>query len=167
MVLAVRRPESFGLVAARMQGKLSAAEFGQSDARERREGKVSYVQIQFAVMIEAVENHMPQVIVVDASAIVEVLLRDHLIACSQRTERIVSRYWWKGSLEQAEEWLVFLKTRADLASEVINTVVRYHPYETPEVITFPIVGGAPGYLAWIDTVTSRGVVRGRDGASGS
>lgn len=116
---------------------------------------MSYVQIQFAI------NDVEM-----ADAIVEVLLRDHLIACGQRSERIVSRYWWKGSFEQAEEWLVFLKTRADLASEVIEAVVRRHPFETPEVITLPIVGGAPGYLAWIDTVTSRGVVRRGDGASG-
>jgi periplasmic divalent cation tolerance protein len=104
---------------------------------------VSYVQIQFA--IDDVEK---------ADAIVEALLRDHLIACSQRTERILSRYWWKGSLEQAAERLVFLKTRAELASKVIETVLKHHPYETPEIIVLPIVGGALGYLAWIEAATS-------------
>lgn len=82
------------------------------------------------------------------------MLRDHLVACSQRTERIISRYWWEDSVEQAEEWLVLLKTRAELASAVIDAVVAHHPYETPEVITLPIAGGASGYLAWIDSVTS-------------
>src|ERR1039458_729221 len=104
---------------------------------------MSYVQIQFAI------NDLEI-----ADSIIEILLRDHLVACSQRTERIVSRYWWKDSVEQVEEWFVYLKTRAELASAVIDAVVTHHPYETPEVITLPISGGAPGYLAWIDSVTS-------------
>ena len=48
-----------------------------------------------------------------ADAIVGSLLARHLVACGQRTGPVTSRYWWNGSLEQAEEWLVLLKTRRD------------------------------------------------------
>jgi periplasmic divalent cation tolerance protein len=104
---------------------------------------MSYVQVQFALDDSSI-----------ADRIIESLLRDHLVACGQRTGRVISRYWWRDSLEQAEEWLVLLKTRADLAPRVVGEVVRQHPYETPEVIVLPISGGSPGYLEWIDSVTS-------------
>ena len=48
-----------------------------------------------------------------------------------------------------DEWLVLLKTRADLAERVVDAVVDAHPYETPEVVTLDITGGAAGYLDWI------------------
>jgi periplasmic divalent cation tolerance protein len=104
---------------------------------------VPHVQIQFA--IDDPER---------ADAIVEHLLAAHLIACGQRTGPIHSRYWWKGRREEADEWLVLMKTRADLAAAVVDAVTLHHPYETPEVVTLELVGGAPGYLAWIDEVTA-------------
>ena len=104
---------------------------------------MNYVQVQFAVDDPSI-----------ADRIVEALLRDHLVACGQRTGPVLSRYWWRDSLEQAQEWLVLLKTRADLAPRVVGEVTRHHPYEIPEVIVLPISGGSPRYLEWIDTVTS-------------
>jgi periplasmic divalent cation tolerance protein len=104
---------------------------------------MSYVQVQFAIDDSSI-----------ADGIIESLLQDHLVACGQRTGRVTSRYWWRDSLEQAEEWLVLLKTRVDLAPQVVDAVARQHPYETPEVIVLPIAGGLSGYLEWIHTVTA-------------
>ena len=84
-----------------------------------------------------------------ADEIVTFLLERHLVACGQRIGPMVSRYWWEGSLEQAEEWLVLLKTRAELAARVTDAIVAVHPYQTPEVITVPIVEGSESYRAWI------------------
>ena len=89
-----------------------------------------------------------------ADAIVDSLLADHLVACGQRLGPMTSRYWWEGRREQADEWLVLLKTRAELAPAVQAAVIERHPYETPEVITVELTGGAPDYLAWIDEVTA-------------
>ena len=82
------------------------------------------------------------------------LLVERLVACGQRVGPVVSRYWWRGTLERADEWLVLLKTRAELASVVVDAVVAAHPYETPEVVVLGLEGGAPGYLAWIDEITA-------------
>ncbi|HEV3131977.1 MAG TPA: divalent-cation tolerance protein CutA [Acidimicrobiales bacterium] len=101
------------------------------------------MQIQFAIDDAA-----------RGDSIVESLLAAHLIACGQRTGPMTSRYWWGGSVEQAEEWLVILKTRSELASRVIDAVVSKHPYEVPEVVAVPILDGSRAYLAWIDKVTS-------------
>ncbi len=104
---------------------------------------MSHVQVQFAIDDPGT-----------ADSIIESLLSDHLVACGQRTAPITSRYWWNGQLEQAEEWLVLLKTRTELASPVIEEIVRAHPYETPEVVVLAITDGARPYLQWIDEVTA-------------
>jgi periplasmic divalent cation tolerance protein len=89
-----------------------------------------------------------------ADEIVGSLLAQRLVACGQRTGPVVSRYWWKDSLERAEEWLILLKTRAELTDRVTEAIVEAHPYETPEVIAVAITQGSPGYLDWIGEVTA-------------
>jgi len=104
---------------------------------------MNHVQIQFAIDDPA-----------RGDSIVGSLLAAHLIACGQRTGPMTSRYWWGGCVEQAEEWLVLLKTRSELAPRVIDAVLSSHPYEVPEVVALPILDGSPAYLAWIDEVTA-------------
>ncbi len=103
---------------------------------------MGHVQVQFA--LDDPER---------ADAIVEELLAGRLVACGQRLGPVVSRYRWRGATERAEEWLVLVKTRAELADRVVSAVVAAHPYETPEVLVLGVAGGAPGYLAWIDAET--------------
>jgi periplasmic divalent cation tolerance protein len=104
---------------------------------------VDLVQIQFAI-------DDPEA----ADAIVEQLLSERLVACGQRTGPMVSRFWWRGSIEWADEWLVVLKTRADLRDQVIGAVLDLHPYETPEVVALAIAASGPGYLDWVAEVTA-------------
>jgi len=106
---------------------------------------INCVQIQFAIDDIA-----------RADMIVESLLTRRLVACGQRTGPMTSRYRWKGSLEQSEEWLVLLKTRADLAERVVEEILRDHPYETPEVVAVSITHGSAGYLEWIAESTAGG-----------
>ncbi len=87
-------------------------------------------------------------------AILDSLLADGMVACGQTMGPIVSRYWWDGSLQESEEWMVLLKTRTELSARVIDAIVARHPYDTPEVVVLPIVDGARGYLRWIDEVTA-------------
>ncbi len=103
---------------------------------------MTFVQIQFS--IDDPDR---------ADAIVAALLESRLVACGQRLGPLVSNYRWRGALVRADEWLILLKTRADLAGAVVDAVVDAHPYETPEVLTFEIAGGAAGYLAWIGEST--------------
>ena len=99
---------------------------------------MSCVQIQFAIDDPA-----------KADEIVASLLTERIVACGQRIGPMISRYWWKGSLEDAEEWLVLLKTSSELTSQVTDAIVKCHPYETPEVIALAIIDGSPEYLDWI------------------
>lgn len=103
---------------------------------------MSHVQIQFTIDDPA-----------RADGIVEQLLEDRLVACGQRLGPVVSRYWWEGALERAEEWLVLVKTRGDLASAVTDAIVAAHPYDNPEVVVVALAAGSTRYLSWIDGVT--------------
>ncbi len=86
-----------------------------------------------------------------ADEIAVALLDRHLIACGQLLGPIVSRYWWKHEQEEASEWLVLLKTRTELSDAVVQVITEMHPYETPEVIVLPVIGGSETYLEWVES----------------
>ncbi|MET9180572.1 divalent-cation tolerance protein CutA [Kitasatospora aureofaciens] len=76
------------------------------------------------------------------------VVRERLAACAQ-VYPVRSVYWWEGEVQDAEEWRIDLKTRAELADRLAGFVAARHPYDTPEVIAVPVVSGSPGYLRWV------------------
>ena len=83
------------------------------------------------------------------------LVVDHrLAACAQVGGPITSTYRWQGKIETAEEWVVFMKTTAGRADQLITRVRAEHSYDTPEIIATPIVAGNPGYLDWMSAETA-------------
>ena len=85
----------------------------------------------------------------EARLIADALLEARLAACVQVVGPVQSRYWWRGMLESAEEWLCLVKTTAARSADAVAEIGRVHSYETPEITVTPIVDGAPAYLAWI------------------
>ncbi|WP_373501087.1 divalent-cation tolerance protein CutA [Desulfococcus sp.] len=88
----------------------------------------------------------------DAEGLAAGILEKRLAACVQLSE-ITSFYVWKGTLNQAPEVLLLIKTRQDLYPMLETHVVRHHPYEVPEIVRVPIEDGLKAYLGWIDEVT--------------
>ncbi|MBO3769185.1 MAG: divalent-cation tolerance protein CutA [Candidatus Brockarchaeota archaeon] len=86
----------------------------------------------------------------DALKIARILLEKRLAACFQIIGPMKSLYWWKGRIEEAEEWLCLIKSRDDVYEELEKTIKENHPYEIPEIIAIPIVYGSRSYLEWID-----------------
>ena len=82
--------------------------------------------------------------------IIDALISERLAACVQ-VFPIQSHYHWKGEIECQTEKLAFIKTKSSLFSEVQESIVANHTYETPEVIQLPIESGFPAYLNWINT----------------
>ncbi len=66
-----------------------------------------------------------------------------------------SHYWWKGRLETSSETLLILKTRPDRVSDVIAAINELHPYDTPELVSLPVVQSAPAYAAWVSAACAR------------
>jgi len=91
----------------------------------------------------------------DARKITEIVVGRRLAACVQVVGPIRSTYWWRGKIEDAEEWLCLMKTRKELYDELEAAIKSVHPYEEPEIIAVPIVEGSKGYLRWIEEETSK------------
>jgi periplasmic divalent cation tolerance protein len=86
----------------------------------------------------------------DAKRIARILLEARLAACIQVVGPISSLYWWKGKIEEDEEWLCIIKSRKDLYKELEKTIRKNHPYEVPEIIAIPIISGNRNYLKWMN-----------------
>jgi periplasmic divalent cation tolerance protein len=88
-----------------------------------------------------------------AAKLVRLILEARLAACIQ-TVPIRSDYWWAGRLESAAEVLLLIKTRATLVRKLTTFIRRHHPYEVPEIVSLPVAGGLPAYLAWVTRSTA-------------
>jgi len=85
----------------------------------------------------------------DAERLARGAVEARLAACAQVIGPIASVYWWEGEVDQAEEWLVLLKTSAALFDRLRDHLVEQHSYDVPEVLATPIVAGHAAYLAWL------------------
>src|SRR3954452_6436345 len=84
-----------------------------------------------------------------ARKIATLVLQARLAACVNIVPGIESHYWWQGKLERSAEVLMILKTTRAQLTELEAIVIRHHPYDTPEVISFPLETGNAKYVDWI------------------
>jgi periplasmic divalent cation tolerance protein len=80
-------------------------------------------------------------------------VRARVAACAQVVGPIASVYWWEGKIDEAQEWLVLFKTTAARSDALVAHLRSLHSYEVPEIISTPVTGGNPAYLAWITDET--------------
>lgn len=85
----------------------------------------------------------------DAKKLANQLLEAKLGACCS-IEKIESLYRWKGKIETAEEYQLTVKTKETLVKDLESFILKNHPYETPQIIIVPILGGSRDYLNWLD-----------------
>ncbi len=79
-------------------------------------------------------------------------MEEKLAACVN-IHPIKSIYRWEGSIQEEGEVAMFVKTKAELADEVIARVKELHSYEVPCIVSLPIAKGYPDYLKWIKEST--------------
>ncbi len=77
------------------------------------------------------------------------LVAERLAACVNVVPGLRSIYRWDGEIQDDAEVLLLVKTRADRVDELSSRVCALHPYDTPEVLALPTVGGSAPYLEWI------------------
>jgi periplasmic divalent cation tolerance protein len=83
-----------------------------------------------------------------AEKMAEALVRARLAACVNIYPGVVSVYEWKGVVQKEAEVVAFIKTRRELADEVMAAARALHPYEVPAFLVLPIESGNEDYLAW-------------------
>ncbi len=84
-----------------------------------------------------------------AEKLAETLIEERAAACVNVMQACRSVYRWRGQLERADEFPVFIKTTEEAYPRLERLIRERHPYELPEIVAVPIEQGLPAYLAWV------------------
>lgn len=84
-----------------------------------------------------------------AMRIANALVTEGLAACVNIGAPVQSVYRWQGSIEKATEIPLTIKTTLAKQANLIERLIALHPYDVPEAIVVPIIGGYTPYLNWV------------------
>jgi periplasmic divalent cation tolerance protein len=85
----------------------------------------------------------------EARKIGRALVERLLAACVNVVPQVGSIYRWEGEIEEAEEWLLIVKTTRAAFERVRDAIGELHSYDVPECIAIPIESGGSAYLNWV------------------
>ncbi len=85
----------------------------------------------------------------EAQKIARALVDRRFAACVNILGPMDSVYRWNDAVETAQEYLLLIKTTAEMFSDVKDAIAELHSYELPECIALPIEAGSEEYLNWI------------------
>ena len=88
-----------------------------------------------------------------AKALAAAVLEARLAACANVVPKVESFFWWEDKLQKADETQIVFKTTTARLADLEKLVNEKHPYDTPEFLVLPTMGGSEGYLDWIDAST--------------
>ena len=84
-----------------------------------------------------------------AKSVIKESLKKKQIACANLIPSATSYFVWKGKIDRQVEVLVLMKTSKDRYQELENTIKKFHPYECPCIVAYPIDRGYGLYLDWL------------------
>ena len=84
-----------------------------------------------------------------ASLLSAVLLGSQLAACVQTIGPVISRYTWKGKIEESEEYICLIKAELYNYRDIETLILENHPYDVPEIIAVPVNIGYSKYIDWV------------------
>ena len=76
------------------------------------------------------------------------IVGEGLAACVNISQ-VRSTYLWEGDVMEEAEDLLIIKTERRMVEPLASRIRVVHPYDLPEIIVLPIIGGDDGYLDWI------------------
>ena len=82
----------------------------------------------------------------NARSLANHILKMQLSKCVSLS-RIDSIYWWEGSLEEAQEVQITIKTKPELLDQLILTLKKKHTYKIPQIICLRASSSAE-YKKW-------------------
>jgi periplasmic divalent cation tolerance protein len=104
-------------------------------------------------MADALELHVTMPDPGRAGSLARTLVEEGLAACVNVVPGVRSIYQWNGQLQEDEEVLCLIKTRAALFERARDRILSIHPYEVPEILAFAVDDGSPAYLEWLSRST--------------
>ena len=86
----------------------------------------------------------------EAEKVARGLVEKRLAACVTLIPGARSIYRWKGEIEEADEYVLLIKSCRGLFPRLKEELAALHSYEVPEILAVPVVEGASAYIDWID-----------------
>jgi periplasmic divalent cation tolerance protein len=86
----------------------------------------------------------------EAEKIARRLVEAHLAACVNIVGGARSFYRWQGAIEEAQEFLLIVKSSRARFDALSAELDRLHSYEVPEIVALPVVEGSANYLNWLN-----------------
>jgi len=81
--------------------------------------------------------------------IVRRLVDERLAACGNLVPGVASIFRWQGAVQKEGEILVLMKTRTAAVEPLFRRVSELHPYEVPELLSFPVGAGSQAFCGWV------------------
>lgn len=85
-----------------------------------------------------------------ALALARSLVDEGLAGCVNVVGGVTSVYRWEGVVQEDDEALLLIKTKAALFDALARRVVELHEYDVPCVVALPVLDGHAPYLRWLD-----------------
>lgn len=78
------------------------------------------------------------------------LIEAGIAACVQVSASGTSFYYWGDAVQEDDEYYLSIKAPPERRDEIIDWLVRQHPYEVPEIVV--LEGRAAGtYAQWVSS----------------
>ena len=88
-----------------------------------------------------------------AEEIADAAVERRLSACANLEGPVTSTYRWKGVVEHAFEFVLWMKAPEAHWTEIETLVNEIHPYEVPAIVALPCAHVSAPYEAWVNQNT--------------
>ncbi len=88
----------------------------------------------------------------NSEEIARMLVDRRLCACVNIVDQVDSLFFWQGKIDKAKESLLIGKTKDELFSQLEKEVLKIHPYEVPEIVSFKLNNVSQPYCDWLNQV---------------
>jgi periplasmic divalent cation tolerance protein len=82
------------------------------------------------------------------------LVSSDLAACVNILPAVRSVYTWEGSVQEASEALLVIKTAAERYDALEEMILELHPYDVPEIVEIAVNRGSQAYLTWVTSAVT-------------
>ena len=86
----------------------------------------------------------------NAFKLANLLLSEKLTPCIT-FNNIESHFWWKGVISKSKEVQLMIKCKEVNVNKVCRMILKWHSYEVPEIIYFP-VSASKNYQDWVKSI---------------
>jgi periplasmic divalent cation tolerance protein len=92
----------------------------------------------------------------EAYRIGRVLVEERIAACINILDAMQSVFHWEGTIHEATEAVLIVKTQHALSDTLINRIGELHSSTCPCIVELPIINGSSEYIQWIqrETITT-------------